>query len=366
MGEGSGIVGQDQGAGIDRLLGLVGRRPRIKGRRCRRRGPATHVVILDGTMSSLAPGQETNAGLTYKLLREMGIRANLSVYYEAGVQWRDWTGTLTVMTGRGLNRQIARTYGWLASHYRPGDAIILIGYSRGAFAVRSLAGVIDQVGLLRADAATARNVRTAYRHYRLGAREGTLTAFRGLHCHAAVEIAALGCWDTVKALGVQLPVLWRWAERVHAFHNHDLGPHVARAFHALALHETRLAFAPVLWRTPPGREGVVEQVWFRGTHGDVGGQIVGSPFSRPLANVPLVWMLERLEREGLPLPPGWRGRFPCDPSAPSASTWLGWGKLFLSRRVRRVGADPSERLHATALPHRKGRWAHVPADQWAE
>jgi hypothetical protein len=50
----------------------------------RRRGPQTHVIILDGTMSSLEPGYETHAGVTYHLCREMG--AQVSVYYEAGVQ----------------------------------------------------------------------------------------------------------------------------------------------------------------------------------------------------------------------------------------------------------------------------------------
>lgn len=74
-----------------------------------------------------------------------------------------------MITGRGPNRQIARTCGWLAFH-RPGDRIILIGYSRAALAARSLAGVIDQVVLLRSEAATACNVRIASRHYRLGAR----------------------------------------------------------------------------------------------------------------------------------------------------------------------------------------------------
>mgnify|MGYP002065739778 CR=1 FL=1 len=49
--------------------------------------------------------------------------------------------------------------------YRPGDRIFLLGYSRGAYAVRSLAGVIDGVGLLRPECATERNVQTAYRHY---------------------------------------------------------------------------------------------------------------------------------------------------------------------------------------------------------
>ena len=116
-----GHMSREGRAGIDRVLGLFDRHPRIKERRARHRGPATHVVILDGTMYSLAPGEETNAGLAYKLMRETGTRANLSVRCEAGIQWRDWTGTLTVMTGRGLNRQIVRTYGWLASRHRPGD-----------------------------------------------------------------------------------------------------------------------------------------------------------------------------------------------------------------------------------------------------
>ena len=103
-----------------------------------RRGPVTHVVILDGTMSSLEPGNETNAGLTYRLCREMG--SQLSIYYEPGLQWRDWRSARDVIMGRGINRQIRRAYGYLASRYRPGDRIFLFGYSRGAYAVRSLAG----------------------------------------------------------------------------------------------------------------------------------------------------------------------------------------------------------------------------------
>jgi uncharacterized protein (DUF2235 family) len=354
--------GRDRAEAVDRLLGLVGRRPRIKERAARHRGPATHVVILDGTMSSLKPGEETNAGLAYKLLREMGCRANLTLHYEAGVQWRDWGSTLQVMTGKGIGRQIERAYGWLASRYRPGDAIILMGYSRGAYAVRSLGGVIDRVGLLRADAATARNVRTAYRHYRLGGRSRSVGDFRRLYCHERVEIAALGCWDTVKALGLRLPVAWRWAEAATAFHDHGIGPHVRRAFHALALHETREVYTPVLWASSPDRPGAVEQVWFPGTHADVGGQICGHPEARPLSNIPLVWMLGRLEAEGLPLPPGWRARFPCDPTAPACSSWEGWGKMFLFRKRRVVGADPSERIHASAEGSRKRRWRHVPAE----
>ncbi len=129
-----------------------------------RRGQVLHVVIIDGTMSSLATGEETNAGLIYKLLSEQA-GPQLSVYYEAGIQWTHWNNTMDVLLGRGINRQIRRAYGWLASRYRPGDRVMFFGYSRGAYAVRSLAGVIDRVGLLRADQATERNVRQAYRHY---------------------------------------------------------------------------------------------------------------------------------------------------------------------------------------------------------
>ena len=99
---------RDAGGRVDRALGLLDRRPRIKDRPPRGRGPATHVVILDGTMSSLAPGEETNAGLAFKLLRESGGRANLSVHYEAGIQWRDRRSLREVVLGSGIYRQIER------------------------------------------------------------------------------------------------------------------------------------------------------------------------------------------------------------------------------------------------------------------
>jgi len=331
----------------DWILRLLRRSPRRKDARLRHRGPATHVIILDGTMSSLLRGRETNAGKTFKLLREIGRTANLTVYYEAGIQWPDWASTPDVMMGRGINRQIERAYGVLASRWRKGDRIILVGYSRGAYAVRSLAGVIGRVGLVRHNDANVRNIRQAYRHYRAGGESVAAAAFRDMYCHPGVEIEAVCIWDTVKALGLRLPVVWQWAEMRHSFHDHTLGPHVRNGFHALALNETREVFAPVLWRSDPDWPGRMEQVWFKGTHGDVGGQINDALHARPLANIPLVWMLERLEICGVPLPQGWADRFPCDPAAPSIGTWRGWGKLFVLRRRRVIGSDPSERLHPT-------------------
>ncbi|MEI4197184.1 DUF2235 domain-containing protein [Roseovarius sp. E0-M6] len=312
----------------------------------RQRGPMTHVIILDGTMSTLSEECESNAGLTYKLLDRVG-GVELSVYYEAGLQWCDWRSTRDIITGGGINRQIRRAYGHLASRYRAGDRIFLFGFSRGAFAVRSLAGAIDRVGLLKAEHATERNVRLAYRHYRAEEITEACAAFRAAHCHEAAEVEMVGVWDTVKALGWRLPVIWRWQKDAQEFHNHELAPVVRNGFHALALHETRIVYTPIIWDTPPNHNGRVEQVWFRGTHGDVGGQLGGFHEARPLSNISMVWMLEMAEACGLELPEGWQDAYPQDPDAPSVGKWRGWGKIFLMRRARPVGRDPSERLHDT-------------------
>lgn len=312
------------------------------------RTPVAHVIVLDGTLSSLSAGCETNAGLTYKLLAEEGPRASLSLFYESGIQWPDWISTHHVVIGRGMNAKIRRAYGFLASRYRPGDRIFLFGYSRGAFAVRSLAGAIDRLGLLQALHATERNVRQAWRHYECAPEREAAAAFSQAFCHQDVPIEMVGVWDTVKALGLRLPLLWRLSEPTHAFHNHALGQHVRRGYQALAHDETRLAFAPELWETQPRLDGVgriVEQRWFPGRHGDIGGHLNGYEAARPRSNVPLVWMLENAEAAGLVLPDDWQMRFPRDVSAPSVGAFRGLGGLFWLRARRRAGLDPSETFH---------------------
>ena len=322
----------------------------------RTRGVVDHVILLDGTFSSLEPGQETNIGLIFKLLTQGGPNAQRNVYYEPGLQWEGWRHGWSIIQGHGFNRLIRRAYGWLASRYRPGDRIFLLGYSRGAYAARSLAGVIDRVGLLKREHATERGVTLTYRHYQNDPNTTASLAFSHRFCHAEAPIEMVGVFDTVKSLGIRWPLLWLLFKDKTDFHNHHLGGSIRHGFHALAMDETRNAFAPVLWDCPPGWEGNIQQVWFRGAHGDIGGHVGHLAAARPLSNIPLVWMLERAEAVGLDLAEGWRDRFPTDVNAPMVGTWRAWGKWFLNRRKRKRMRDASERLHPSVAGLQKSRW----------
>lgn len=340
---------------LNNWLALPRRRRRLIRRAAPVRGAVDHVVILDGTMSSLTEGMETNAGLTYRLLREVNGAGRSSLLYEPGIQWDNWSEIGKIITGRGINQQIRRAYGFIASRYRPGDRIFLFGYSRGAYAVRSLAGMIDAVGLLRAEEATERNIRQIYRFYEADSLTIAARVFSAKHCHPSAPIEMVGVWDTVRALGVRLPLVWRLYGAPQTFHNHELGQSIRHGYQALALNETRRAFAPVMWQVPRGHGGEVQQVWFRGVHGDIGGHLNDFTAARPLSNIPLIWMLERAEACGLKLPADWHERFESDPNAPSLGHFRGWAKVFLLRHRRPVGRDPTEFLHPSA-----GRFPGLP------
>lgn len=308
------------------------------------RPPVTHVVLLDGTFASLMEGRNSNVGRIYRLLRPLR-GASLRVRYSAGQQFEAWGSLPGIAMGHGIGARMRDAYGWLASNWRPGDPIFLLGYSRGAFVARSLAAMIGQIGLLRAEDATERNIRSVWRLYRDQGPPEQREALCARLCHREVEIDMVGVFDTVMALGVRLPVLWMMTEPRFRFHDQHLGQNVVLGAQALALDETRAAFQPILWDSTERPPGAITQTWFRGCHADIGGQLSGFAAARPLANIPLVWMLEQAENVGLPLPESWRVGLDCDVNAPSVGNWRGWGKAFLARSPRVAGIDPSERLH---------------------
>ncbi len=328
------------------------------------RPPTTHVFVFDGTLTRLEDGFESNAGLLFKLLSESAPRKDLTVGYDAGIQGEGWAKWVNVAAGVTINLSIMAGYAWLCSRYRPGDRIMLFGYSRGAYAARSLAGFIGNVGLLHRRHATQRRVERAFRYYEAGGTSDHARQFSTKFCRDRVPVAFIGVWDTVRALGLPYPVLNRLAPMATEFHDHSLGDHVEHAAQALAIDETRTAFAPLLWRRQSEWDGTLRQAWFPGTHSDIGGQNDKRAATRPLSNIPLVWILAEAESAGLRLPEGWRARFSKDAAAPMRGRIQGWSKLFVLRARRRVGRCGSEFEHASIAARRAALPGYVPKARW--
>ena len=101
----------------------------------------------------------------------------------------------------------------------------------------------------------------------------------------------IGVWDTVGALGNPL-FLNGVVSRKNGFHDTDLSTRIENAFHALAIEEKRKNFQATLWHQQKGcGNQVLEQMWFPGTHGDVGGGYIDSG----LSDITLSWMLEKAQ-----------------------------------------------------------------------
>lgn len=158
-------------------------------------------------------------------------------------------------------------------NYIPGDEIYLFGFSRGAYTVRSLGGLIRKVGLL--DKRHAEQAPTAFSIYRSRDRKpdtAEAAAFREKFSHYPVRIRFIGVWDTVGRLGIPSWGPFKFFSRRFEFHNVNLSRTVDFAYQALAIDERRGAWKPAVWsQDSRASSQVLEQVWFPGVHMDVGG-----------------------------------------------------------------------------------------------
>lgn len=264
--------------------------------------------------------------------------------------------------GAGVITRIVRGYTFVSRHYRAGDRIFLVGFSRGAYTVRALAGLIAARGLLDPVCLPPDDPLVAY-------RQG-LAVWADYRCHAVaddrgllgklqdvirnlpaalvldppqtmvtgVAIEAVAVWDTVGALGI--PNYDARRERLECLRFCDtrLSACVRRGFHAVAVDEQRADFTPTLWDADPR----VEQALFPGAHADVGG---GYPAAESgLADGALRWLGNRLKSLGVvfadPLPGG-------DPRAPAHAPWRHLPFSRLKRAVRRL--PPGLAVHGSLL-----------------
>lgn len=282
------------------------------------------VLLLDGTSNEI----ETNRTNIVRLYGCLEKSENQVVWYNPGVgtmgaehswspRYRKFVQTLGLATGWGLDRNVKDAYRFLAETYREGDEIYLFGFSRGAYTARVLAGFIHAVGLLWP--INLNLLDYAYRAYKrisdddrevseadkaAGGRFAEVRLFERMLDPRRPMIRGLGLFDTVGSvieMGRWRPVIRNYAFTV-------TNPSVESVRHAVAIDERRVMFRPTLW--PRGvdyrcprfnsdeiRPQDVEEVWFTGSHSDIGGGW-GEERSH-LAKIALEWMIERTETLGL-------------------------------------------------------------------
>ena len=121
------------------------------------------VICSDGTGNSAGKGHGTNVWRTYEALdRSLGSPLQLAVYKDGvGTSSFKPTRLLGGAFGFGLARNVKELYAWLALHYTPGDRIYLFGFSRGAFTVRCLSGLITNFGLVDGNPLPTNALKTA-------------------------------------------------------------------------------------------------------------------------------------------------------------------------------------------------------------
>jgi uncharacterized protein (DUF2235 family) len=221
--------------------------------------------------------------------------------------------------GAGLITRIVRGYTFISRNYRAGDRIYIVGFSRGAYTARALAGIITDQGLLDATQIDLDDKTAAYRlgsavwyaHLKtvrranpdlLGRLEeyvldlpGFLAKPPATNQLIRAQIETVAVWETVGALGI--PEFNVNEARVDAFQFADtrLSTAVRHGIHAVAVDEQRADFTPTLWDADPR----ITQVLFPGAHADVGGGNPASGDESALSDCALIWMIARLTDLGV-------------------------------------------------------------------
>ncbi|KPV39044.1 hypothetical protein AN478_12040 [Thiohalorhabdus denitrificans] len=302
--------------------------------------PRNLVFCCDGTANEDGTVNTNVVHLYQRLADDPGAQISC---YEPGVGTFSPLGimdggkvgmALGKLFGHGLTENIENGYRFLMRHYHEGDRVFLFGFSRGAYAVRALSGMLAKVGLLYAEQDNL--VRYATRLYNRKGNDEEASGFARTYGRPC-PVHLIGVWDTVASLG--------YLYRNRRFFNAKLSREVTHGYHALAIDERRPKFGHLPWdeaRVEPHQ--TVEQVWFPGAHADVGGGYK----ERGLAEISLQWLTERARAAGLRLREDVEPPQPPDPAGTLHepwNTWTGW-----ALKIAYLGEQPRE-ISEGALVH---------------
>lgn len=304
--------------------------------------PKNLVICCDGTGNEISENI-SNVLKLYRCLRKTDkTQPRQHVFYDPGVgtvtepsTWHRWKANINLVlglaTGYGLDDNVLSAYCFLVEHYAPGDKIYLFGFSRGAYTVRVLAGLIHKIGLISPEQANlAGSGLIAYKQYSGSGRgndladltdvgsdeEGPLpkdkfdlaAQFARITSSRWPTIHFIGVWDTVASVIVPRADRFYWPSLEElAFTLLDPSVHIFRQ--AISIDERRCMFRLKAWKEPQEywsnrfvpddkkQPQDILQVWFAGVHGDVGG---GYPeVESGESKYPLIWMIDEAAKAGL-------------------------------------------------------------------
>lgn len=253
------------------------------------------VICYDGTGAEYEENN-TNVVKTFEVI----IRDEDQVaFYDPGVGTHSVLGRTTVgkkvgilrgkAFGVGLQQNIEDGYEYLMNRFRPKDKVFLFGFSRGAYTVRALAGMIYRFGILQKG---SKNL-IPYVSKMYNRKEFTVCdGFKDTFSHPC-EPHFIGVWDTVSSLG--------YIHRSGKYYDPTINSDKVNAYQAISIDEKRKKFPVVLWDKTPAEGQIIEQVWFAGVHSDVGGWYK----ERGLSDIAFAWMMDKAFACGLKLKGCW-------------------------------------------------------------
>lgn len=253
------------------------------------------VICCDGTSAEYSRRNTNIVKLYQSVIRD----SEQIAFYDPGVGTFSFLGrevgrrvgiALGKAFGAGLQQNIEDAYRYLMDRYQPGDRVFLFGFSRGAFTVRALAGMLHKCGLLQKGSNNL--IPYASKIYNRHDNGDLAAGFKETYSHECKPYF-IGVWDTVGSMG------WFWGRK---FFDTYLNEDVTYGYQAVSVDERRRHFPVSLWdESRVNERQTILQVWFPGFHSDVG----GSHPDPGISDITLKWMLENAREKGLRLKDGW-------------------------------------------------------------
>ncbi|KAG1749947.1 uncharacterized protein EDB91DRAFT_1046998 [Suillus paluster] len=244
-----------------------------------------------------------------------GVPIPQIVYYQCGVGTAQNLYSQYVDGSCGVFvhiEKVQEAYAFISQNFHPGDEIFLFGFSRGAYTARMVAMFIGAIGVLdRTDMDHFADIFVSYQKLgketdptKIEQLEASLSKWTSRDSRGkrradtdndSFSVKCVGVFDTVGSVGLPEELTHKSpsTKSIFGFPNNELGEHIERAYHALAINETRLDFNCCKFEQTEGgrRKGqILKQCWFSGEHSDIG----GGWKDHDLSDLTLAWMVANI------------------------------------------------------------------------